>query len=277
MDTIGIYILVPPTRNDETAFEKRCKRQVISLGQRNGPYSTKPCTRNFKIRDHHIPMLVTHGAFPTIQSSENERPLHLAVKLRNIPAARALLTAGADVNFEVTKNQRPLYLAIENSDVEMVSFLAQHEADVHLASGDSVCALLHAVKRENIDVIRALLSSSTTSADIGKKDASGQTVLHILARAIDKQVVDLFDLHVNYGAEMSAEDQEGSTPLHEAVKAGNAALVGKFLDLGAIRDAQNHDGKKPLELATSKGHEAVVEVLGAMLKRTSYRRSVRHK
>jgi len=61
------------------------------------------------------------------------------------------------------------------------------------------------------------------------------------------------------GADVRAADPDGTTPLHWAVHANAAAIVGLLLDAGADATAANRYGVRPLSLACTNGNAAVAE------------------
>jgi ankyrin len=230
---------------------------------------------DFQNRGSHIPMLLAHGASLTIKDSQSRTPFHLAVINGNLPVARALLEAGADVEAVAKPGQKALSFAIESANAEMVTFLVQNgEADVHSACDGYVCALMHAVKKADGYVLEALLNKSTASADVNRTDTQGRTCLHILSNATATDIFDLLDLLIDNGADVGIEDRTGSTPLHEAAKAGSSVMVSSLLHYRADQHVQNHAGKTPLDLAKAKRHKEVVEILGGTLKKKGlFRRS----
>ena len=109
---------------------------------------------------------------------------------------------------------------------------------------------------------------------MNRTDTQGRTCLHILANATATDIFDLLDLLIDNGADVGIEDKTGSTPLHEAAKAGSSVMVSSLLHYRADEHVQNHAGKTPLDLAKAKRHKEVVEILGGTLKKKGlFRRS----
>jgi ankyrin repeat protein len=63
------------------------------------------------------------------------------------------------------------------------------------------------------------------------------------------------------GAELNAPSTEGSTALHFAINAGEAAVIKQLLDAGADIDTHNIAGVSPLQLAVTSGNTQVVSML----------------
>ena len=65
-----------------------------------------------------------------------------------------------------------------------------------------------------------------------------------------KRQVRMIELLLNAGAEINAQDKNGATPLHRAVRTRCAAAVQFLLERGADRTVRNKSGSVPFDLAT---------------------------
>ena len=63
------------------------------------------------------------------------------------------------------------------------------------------------------------------------------------------------------GADVTATDPDGTTPLHWAVHANDVTIVDLLIEAGADADAANRYGVRPLSLACTNGNVAIVELL----------------
>ncbi len=63
------------------------------------------------------------------------------------------------------------------------------------------------------------------------------------------------------GADPTAREEDGSTPLHSAAVWGHASVVKILLDAGAKPDARSKYGCTPLHRAAGEGHASIVEAL----------------
>jgi len=68
---------------------------------------------------------------------------------------------------------------------------------------------------------------------------------------------------LNHGATVNIRDRSHSTPLHYAVRRGNAEIVSMLLDRGAKVHYQDRYGYTPLHWACEKGHLDIVKILEA--------------
>ncbi|KAF2023494.1 ankyrin, partial [Setomelanomma holmii] len=206
--------------------------QVEARNRRNLKQSSlHTAVGNHACRDRHIPLLLAHGALTELEDAEGNTPLHIAVVNQKVHAAAALLEAGADVEAVNQEGSRSLSLAVKSGNVQMVKLLLLHGARVTSAS---------------------LLFAMGKGCDDG--------ILHHLADSPMRDL-DTIELILGYGTDVNAEDDTGSTPLHEAAKAGNALMIKKLLEHGAAMHWQNHAGNMPLDLAQQGRHREAVECL----------------
>lgn len=101
-------------------------------------------------------------------------------------------------------------------------------------------------------------------------DGRGRTPLHTAceSRYVSKScsgggggnVRQFIELLLSSGAAEDARDDEGRTPLHLAVLAGNADAVWALVTAGAS-EVPDSAGNLPLHLAAAKGHEDIMQIL----------------
>jgi ankyrin repeat protein len=72
----------------------------------------------------------------------------------------------------------------------------------------------------------------------------------------------MVQLLLDHGALVTAQNQNGGTPLHDAALGGNADVVTLLLDHGSVIDERELDsGATPLMMAASMGRLEVVKLL----------------
>ncbi|SPO06474.1 uncharacterized protein DNG_09164 [Cephalotrichum gorgonifer] len=97
-------------------------------------------------------------------------------------------------------------------------------------------------------------------ADASARDDRGCTPLHYASRDDHVAVYGhdgIVQQLLDAGADVSAKEDDGSTPLHYASRHGHEAVVQQLLDAGADED----DGSTPLHYASQDGYETVVQQL----------------
>ena len=101
------------------------------------------------------------------------------------------------------------------------------------------------------------------------RDERGASLLHLAAGA--KTARDNWAMHalvadmLRLGADVSARDQLGWTPLHAAAKGGSAAVVASLVAAGADVHARGSLGASPLEVASGEETRAALLAAGAAM------------
>ncbi|MCY4390380.1 MAG: ankyrin repeat domain-containing protein [Desulfurellaceae bacterium] len=101
-------------------------------------------------------------------------------------------------------------------------------------------------------------------ADLTARDKKGQTPLHTAARNTNPDIIACL---LDRGADLNARDETGYTPLQIAVKYNNIAednndIVALFLNHGADPNVRDKEGRTPLHVAAwLKTNPAVVALL----------------
>ena len=124
--------------------------------------------------------------------------------------------------------------------------------------------------RSNITfTVRSLLDQG---ASANAKDSKVETTA--LMRASDKGHRDIVQLLCERGAEINAEDKEGKTALHVAVRTENIAVVKLLLKLGTnIEATERESGDTALMIAARKGLDSIASILlqeGTIASRTNH-------
>lgn len=111
-------------------------------------------------------------------------------------------------------------------------------------SPSPVVSIHEAAKSGNLQQVRKILRNPRQNVD--ELNKAGCSALHL---ACINQRFDIAKYLLQKGAEVNLDDNTGSTPLHHAVKSGNAAFVRFLLLHHASRDFENDDGRKPFYYA----------------------------
>ena len=123
-------------------------------------------------------------------------------------------------------------------------------------AGPPATPLVEAAKRADAAAVRALLQ---TGADVNAQEIDGTTGLHWAVYHDDPALVDVL---VRAGAKADASNRYGVTPLWLATINGNTAIVARLLDAGAdARAARADSGETTLMIAARAGHAEVMKVL----------------
>jgi ankyrin repeat protein len=114
-----------------------------------------------------------------------------------------------------------------------------------------------------VDLARFLIEHG---ADVTAQDNNGSTPLHQLSGS-NSGNVELATFFVEHGADVTAQDKNRSTPLHKVLelRRGNVDLARFLVEHGAEVTAQDKDGSTPLGLASASGITELADILATAL------------
>ena len=116
--------------------------------------------------------------------------------------------------------------------------------------------LADAAMRRNTDAVRSLLQRK---ADVDAPQIDGTTALHWAVRWDDLETAEML---IRAGANVSAANRAGATPMQLAALNGNAAMVDRLIKAGADANMpQTPYGDTPLMLASRTGRTDAITVL----------------
>eukprot|EP00754_Rhynchopus_humris_P038260 Rhum_TRINITY_DN20912_c0_g1::Rhum_TRINITY_DN20912_c0_g1_i1::g.172574::m.172574 len=205
-------------------------------------------------------VLLGAGARVATQNTALEVPAHLYVAGPPVDLdaelLQRLLEDGAD-KLAGVRGTTVLHTAIVHNNVPAVCMLLERawrvgNPDVSAASratrGAAVAALPLAVQQEGTPLGRLLL----------ERNAKGQTALHV-ASLLSLPCVEVL---LTWGADPSAVDNRGATPLHCAVASLTCATVKVLVKAGAPLNAQRRsDGATALHIAAKFKNKATAQSL----------------
>lgn len=114
-----------------------------------------------------------------------------------------------------------------------------------------------AVQTGDAAAVREWLTVDKSKLD--ETDAFGRTALAMAVRGADEPMVEVL---LEAGARVDLQDPSGFTPMHDAAKAGHAALIKRLVAHGGRLDARaGGNGLRPLDTAAAAGSIPVLEAL----------------
>lgn len=148
------------------------------------------------------------------------------------------------------------------ADVDTLSPLKSHSeipSSLCIKDAQGKSVLHYAVRRGNLDLIRALLAHPDV-AILSMSDHCGRTLLHYATESNRTQIIDQF---LSRGINVDAVDDKGRTVLHHACQWGNLKAVTHLVSIGMgyQLDIFDHEHQSPLQLAERYGSHAVVAYL----------------
>ncbi len=112
-----------------------------------------------------------------------------------------------------------------------------------------------AIEKGKLKQIRAMIKEGQ---DVNQPDEDGTTPLQVAAKAGN---IDIFNLLLGAGADVDTPDNKGRTALTEASKRGHSSIVKKLLDSGADPIRPDVKDATPFHMASKKGHSRIVQML----------------
>lgn len=185
-------------------------------------------------------------------------PLHEAAKCGDLELVRTLIEQGADLDATDSSKLTPFLVAWIGAHDNIATLLLDHGASTNPWREFTPLHIAAAIG--DMELIRKLLSYN---ADLNASDENANTPLRYVAYKGRKRgnMVEVATLLIDRGANLNAQNNDGSTLLHEAVFTGMEGLVSLLLDKGADLDLGNKNGATPLHIATANGKVNFVKML----------------
>lgn len=154
-----------------------------------------------------VQVLLQGGAEKEKKDSEGLTALIHAIRARQHKTLDLLLLAGADVNAVTVQGETPLYFATAAGDAEAVRRLVRAGADVNLRVGKYAMPPAGiAILLEQRAIAGFLIASG---ADLKAQDRNGSSLMHYAASLDDQRMVRLL---LERNAPVSLRDAEGRLP-----------------------------------------------------------------
>lgn len=206
--------------------------------------------------------LIQRGAEVTLHSKQL---LGFCVSRDRADLAELLLRHGADAS------QAPV-VSIERPEISaLLRAYGVAPADLNAKNRMGWPPLVYACrgdKGENPNKVRRLIS---LGADVGVRNYKGKTALHCAAKAGFVQVMKLL---LDQGADMEATDQQGETPLFDAIRStikkvkNKRAAITLLITAGANINQPNHKGQTVWQVAKRVRSIDATEILKSVEQKT---------
>ncbi|KAJ3122122.1 Transient receptor putative cation channel sub A member 1 [Nowakowskiella sp. JEL0407] len=203
--------------------------------------------------------------------------IHVAVRFGDVNMCRDLIARGIDVNHYAETNlsppqkpETPLHLlAFETSaeKMDIAELLIESGADVDFADSNLRAPLHRACIASNLLFVKLILNRSNQSLNLG--DFKQYTPLHY-STSFDN--IELLDFLLQSGALIDPENDDGNTPLLNAVKWEHRKAAKFLLDRGADAEKTNHSGDNVFHLCSAHTSISVMKMLCECLEKDKYRK-----
>ena len=175
--------------------------------------------------------LLDAGADVNVRNADKQRlqytPLHWAAYYGHLEIAEILISRGADLDAEDPDYSTPLYLAAEEGHPKVVEFLISKGAEVNVKSSRWGYPPLH----------RAAWGPVTMRKHLGRRTVSeielNENYLKIVGMLLEK------------GAKVDVLDDDGKTPLDQAIRNGEKEIVVLLRKHGAKTGEELKAAEKP--------------------------------
>jgi len=225
-------------------------------------------------------VLLESDADVTAQNDDDQTPLHVASSEGHLQVVRALVEHGASATARDKVGMTPLHLALQPRDVEdphvpssgadagentlarshgdlqidFLSYLVSQETNIQVTHGPREGGV-HMTAQGSIFLYEALHHRYPGPLDFlpmpegGAMAQDNNAWNHLASRSGHVEVAQVL---VQHGADPTAQDKDGQTPLHWASQSGHVEIVQSLVEHGADPTAQNKVGWSPLHLASLK-------------------------
>src|SRR5712691_8952051 len=189
---------------------------------------------------------------PNAKDPWGNTPLLMAAQYGDLALVSLLVRRGGDID-QRSQHLTPITLAARRKAADIVRFLQESGAKM------SIVTLVHLGERERCQ--QELLRDP---AQARLRDEQGTPILHHAVEALQPELVEQM---LASGATVSDTDPNGETALHriadmrQSPQGPAAKMATLLLDLGADPNARNWDDVTPLHQAVRARNLAVVEVL----------------
>ena len=215
-----------------------------------------------------------------IRDSDSKTPLHIAAKNQNAAIVRMLIEEGAEIDAVDVDGYTPLTFSITDRHHTQLSWNILHCESIRLLIDENADVMhcteylstpLHvAAASGQRDVVVLLIKNG---AVIDALDIERRTPLNQAIRVGEREVV--YDLLELGASPNQCNNDDLSTPLHQAAIFDNPYVIYTLVDHGADLYARDTNGRTPLEVAISYGHQSTVNNLNEEIDRLE-RERIKH-
>jgi len=194
-----------------------------------------------------------------LEATELGKELLTAAQEQNVDEVKRLLALGADPNAkDESHGQTAVTWAARRCNLELVKALCDGGASFRICDDEGRSPVYWAAVRESQDVLSFFLSlEDVASCPHGQ----GGGILFVLAEFGQPQDLERFINKPELKLQLNSHNDNGSTPLMLAAKAGQGENVRALLKAGANHSLEDNDRRTALYYAVEGGDLATVRAL----------------
>jgi len=181
----------------------------------------------------------------TVSQSDLDTFLLHAAEVGHISSVTLLLSQGVNIEVADDSGKTPFILAAKYQHLEILQLLLDNRANIDATEPDGTTALITAVSDSSEKTVKFLLERGANPN--GTAESDRETSLWV---SVDFFNLTIFEMLLQYGANVAAKTSGGTTPLHYAARHGYGKHVNFLLDFGANIESSNDAGETPLHTAT---------------------------
>jgi ankyrin repeat protein len=204
--------------------------------------------------------LLNRTADPHVKGPDGQSSLHVAAGAGKPEIINFLLTLDLDINIEDANGYTPLSWALILGQENAVLHLLYRAAKLPTKKFRRGRTMLHvAASLGMLRFTKLLLANKSVELDVNAKDDMGWTPLALACRKGTKELVSAL---LNAGAETEASPRNTEDrPLHLALRAGNVDVAEILLTHGADVTVRGEQGQTPLHLAAQLTNSHIIQLL----------------
>ncbi|XP_046555235.1 putative ankyrin repeat protein RF_0381 [Haliotis rubra] len=208
-----------------------------------------------------VEFLLSKGAIMSLVDNNGDNVLHSACRGGHVDMVRYVLSQhSVDINSRSKSGKSPLMTTVYNGHREVVDVLVGMGANVSRVDDDGDNVLHYACRGGHVGMVKHLLSKY--SIDINSRGKSGKSPL---MSTVYYGHIELFNVLVGMGANVSQVDDDGDNVLHYACRGGHVGMVKHLLSKYSIDiNSRGKSGKSPLMSTVYYGHIELFNVLVGM-------------
>jgi ankyrin repeat protein len=212
-----------------------------------------------------IDLLLGHGASIEEKTRGGSTPLLVAVMSQRDAAVTAhLLDRRARIDAVDNQQRSALHIAAAYAPYAIVATLVSKGASVAGRDAEGKTPLHDAASRPD-EAARVIgLLARSPGADVNARTVVGWTPLHYAATRTAEAVRALLAAGAAVDARLPTTL---ARPLHFAVEGGKPDIVQALVDAGADPTAPDFRGRTPMQMAVTSGRQAIVRILQSAPKR----------
>lgn len=239
-----------------TAFELFLQREkgIANQGFASG-MSVMHLTITEKLQQELEYLLSLNHPLPKL-TGKGTTPLHLAARLGNLEAVKAIHEAGHSLEQGDSEGMTPLLWAVKGQQPQVYKYLVNQKVNVLGLTKDKKGVLHLACEAGPAEVINYFLGikdyKEKLATQLIQSDEMGRQPIHYAVYG--EETPDVVELLIEKKVDLSPIDLLKKTPLHEAFHYKKIKTALLLIEAGANLTLRNADNETPLDVAVSHGH-----------------------